>query len=97
MSVLHVVAETMSLELRNIFPFGWSRTCRSTNEKGLKGPASSQSKVMLAACDLGQKEHFVIANYLYPNSAEDCSLHLQCCASLNNLDPVMLSRLIKCQ
>lgn len=39
---------------------------------------------MATACDFWQEDHFVIANFLYPNSAEDCTLSPQCFASLNN-------------
>lgn len=52
---------------------------------------------MATACYFWQKEHFVIANFLYPNSAEDFSLSLWYFASLNKQDPRMLPGFVKCQ
>ena len=52
---------------------------------------------MAAACDFWQKEHFVIANFLFPNSAENCSPSPYCFASLNKQDPMTLPGFVKRQ
>lgn len=68
---LHVVVANISPELRSIFPFKYTVFhLLQTFPRTL----SSQSTAMAAACDFWQKERFGIANFLFPNSAGDCSL-----------------------